>query len=107
MNRLASYRDHRNDEHLEALLDDALRYTGLHLENCLSRSEFWSKAPLARRVAVLLFLVDRGIVERRACQGRRVYEPIDTAETWVAAQASLAPYRIPTQIGRASCRERV
>ena len=96
MNRLASYRDHRNDEHLEALIEDALRFTGLHLEDSLSRSEFWSKAPLARRVAVLLFLVDRGIVERRARQGRRVYEPIETAEAWVADQASLASYRLPT-----------
>ena len=64
--RLASYRRHRNDEHLEALVEEALRYTGLHLENELSSSPYWSHAPLSRRVAVLLFLVDRGIVNRES-----------------------------------------
>jgi hypothetical protein len=44
--RLASYRLHRNDEHREALVADATRYAGLHLENDLSRSAYWSKAPL-------------------------------------------------------------
>jgi hypothetical protein len=94
--RLVSYRRHRNDEHLEALIEEASRYTGLHLENDLSASEFWAKSPLARRVAVLLFLVDRGVVERRALKGRRVYEPRDDAEIWVAAQPALAPYAKPT-----------
>ena len=78
VDRLAHYRAHRNDEHLEALVEEALRYTGLHLENELSGSPYWSKAPLARRVAVLLFLVDRGVVRRVTCQGRRVYEPTET-----------------------------
>jgi hypothetical protein len=96
INRLVAYRRHRNDEHLEALLEEALRYTGLHLENDLSRSSFWAKAPLARRVAVLLFLVDRGVVERRTLKGRRVYEPREGAESWVAAQPSLEPYTGPT-----------
>jgi hypothetical protein len=94
--RLASYRRHRNDEHLEALVEEALRYTGLHLEDDLSRSEYWAKAPLARRVAVLLFLVDRGIVVRSSAQGRRVFEAIDTAEQWVAQQDALTLYRVPT-----------
>ena len=94
--RLASYRKHRNDEHLEAVVEEAARYTGLHLENDLGGSSYWAKAPLARRVAVLLFLVDRGIVERRSLKGRRVYEPSAEAEAWVAAQPSLAPYVGPT-----------
>lgn len=94
--RLASYRRHRNDEHLEALVEEALRYTGLHLEDDLSRSEYWAKAPLARRVAVLLFLVDRGIVVRTSAQGRRVFEAIDTAEQWVDQQDALTLYRLPT-----------
>ena len=93
---LVSYRRHRNDEHLEALVEEAKRYTGLHLENDLSASDYWAKSPLARRVAVLLFLVDRGVVDRRAVKGRRVYEPRDDAETWVAAQPALAPYARPT-----------
>ena len=51
---LSHFRRHRNDEHLEALIAEALRFTGLHLENDLSASPYWSKAPLARRVALLL-----------------------------------------------------
>lgn len=93
VDRLAIYRRHRNDEHLEALVEDALRFTGFHLENDLSGSEYWSKAPLARRVAVLLFLVDRGVVVRTVSQGRRTFEPTESAETWVAEQDELAPYR--------------
>jgi hypothetical protein len=93
---LASYRRHRNDEHIEALVEEALRYVGIHLENDLSCSDYWANAPLARRVAVLLFLVDRGIVLRTSAQGRRVYEPVESAETWVTEQPTLAPYRTPT-----------
>jgi len=94
--RLAPYRHHRNDEHREALVEEALRYTGLHLENDLSGSSYWSKAPLARRVAVLLFLVDRGVVTRGVRQGRRVFDAIADAETWVSAQPALVPYLAPT-----------
>jgi hypothetical protein len=68
----------------------------LHLENDLSRSDYWSKAPLARRIAVLLFLVDRGVVERESRQGRRVFEPTPDAESWVADQPELVPYLNPT-----------
>jgi hypothetical protein len=94
--RLSAYRRHRNDEHLEALVDEAHRYCGLHLENDLSRSSFWEKAPLSRRAAVLLYLVDKGVVDRRSVKGRRLYEPTDSAEAWVAAQPALAPYAAPT-----------
>jgi len=96
VSRLAAYRHHHNDEHLEALVDEALRFVGLHLENDLSGSDYWSKAPLARRVAVLLYLLDRGVVVRAARKGRRVYEAVDAAETWAAAQPALAPYLGPT-----------
>ncbi|GAC1472596.1 MAG: hypothetical protein NVSMB9_19960 [Isosphaeraceae bacterium] len=94
--RLASYRLHRNDEHLEALVEEAVRYTGMHLENDLSSSPYWSRAPLARRVAVLLFLVDHGVVERRLLKGKRIYEAQDHAETWVIQNPDLAPYAGPT-----------
>lgn len=96
VDRLAAYRRHRNDEHIEALVEEALRYTGFHLEHDLAQSAYWSKAPLARRVAVLLFLVDRGVVVRASVKGRRVYEPIESAESWVDEQDALAPYRTPT-----------
>ena len=94
--RLAHYRRHRNDEHLDALIEEAVRYGGLHLENDLSASDYWSKSPLARRVAVLLYLVDRGVVERGVRQGRIAYVPTDDAESWAAAQSSLASYLAPT-----------
>jgi hypothetical protein len=94
--RLAPYRRHRNDEHLEALVEEAARYAGFRLENELSQSPYWSKATLARRVAVLLFLVDRGVVDRRVLNGQRAYQPRDDAEAWVASQSSLAPYATPT-----------
>ena len=93
---LAYYRAHRSDEHLEALVEEALRYAGLHLENDLSESPYWSKAPLARRVAVLLFLVDRGVVRRACWNGRRTYEPSNQAEEWVSSQHTLVPYLTPT-----------
>ncbi len=92
IDRLAPYRRHRNDEHLEALVEETVRFTGLHLENDLSRSEYWAKAPLARRVAVLLFLVDRGVVLRAASNGRRGFVPVETAESWVVEQKELVPY---------------
>jgi len=94
--RLAHFRRHRNDEHLNALIEEALRYTGLHLENELSGSPYWSRAPLGRRVAVLLYLVDRGVVQRVSFHGRRGYEPVDHAEEWVSSQPSLLPYLTPT-----------
>lgn len=94
--RLAVYRRHRNDEHLEALVEEALRYAGLHLENDLTSSSYWARAPLSRRVAVLLYLVDRGVVERRLHHGKRVYLPREGAESWVVSQPALTPYVEPT-----------
>lgn len=94
--RLANYRRHRNDEHLEALVEEAGRYTGIRLENDLAESSYWAKASLSRRVAVLLFLVDRGVVERQSRQAQLVYAPRDNAESWVVSQIALAPYAGPT-----------
>ncbi len=94
--RLASYRRHLHEEHLEALIEETARYVGLRLENDLSRSSYWSEAPLARRVSVLLYLVDRGVVDRLSRGGRRTFEPVEHAEAWVAAQPDLLPYLEPT-----------
>ena len=93
---LAPYRRHRNDEHREALVEEAARYIGFRLEDDLSGSNYWSKAPLARRVAVLLFLVDRRVVVRAVQEGRVIYEPTFDAEAWVSAQPALVPYLFPT-----------
>ena len=93
---LATYRSHRNDEHLQALVEETLRYCGFCLENELSRSSYWGKKPLSRRVAVLLYLVDRGVVKRKLLNGRHVFVPSETAENWILAQPSLVPYSAPT-----------
>jgi hypothetical protein len=93
--RLAHYASHRNDEHRLALFEEAARYAGLHLENDLVRSEFWSESPLHERAAVLLFLVDRGVIERTMRRGRRVFEPLPHSESWVENQSALRPWRKP------------
>jgi hypothetical protein len=94
--RLAHYGRHQNDEHRSALFDEASRYAGLHLENDLARSDYWSEVPLHQRAIVLLFLVDRGMVERTVRRGRRVFEPLPHAEAWIASHSALHPYRKPT-----------
>jgi hypothetical protein len=93
---LSHYRRHRNDEHREAVIEEALRYTGFHLESDLAGSFYWSEAPLARRVAVLLFLVDRGVVFRTMRDGRLVFEVDEKAEAWALSQPALIPYLAPT-----------
>jgi hypothetical protein len=90
--KLAHYGLHGNDEHCAALFEEAIRYAGLHLENDLAHSKYWSTMPLHRRAIVVLFLVDRGVVERGMRKGRRVFEPLPHAESWVETQASLQPY---------------
>jgi len=93
---LAHYRSHGNAEHLEALMAEAIRYTGMHLENDLLQSSHWSNVPLARRAGLLLFLVDRGVLTRTTWSGRVAYEAQADAVNWVLAQPSLIPYLIPT-----------
>ena len=94
--QLAHFRGHRNDEHREALVAEAQRFVGLHLEDSLARSHFWAETPLARRVAVLLYLVDRGAVARKLYRGRAVYEVISNAEAVVATQPEMSAYLVPT-----------
>ncbi|MFO0890324.1 MAG: hypothetical protein U0790_14425 [Isosphaeraceae bacterium] len=90
--RLAHYRRHRNDEHTVALIQEAIRYIGLHLENDLGRSAHWAEIPLWQSAAVLLFLVDRGVVERSSRAGRRVFVPRTDAESWVEGEPELRPH---------------
>lgn len=93
--KLSFYRQHRNDEHLLAVVEEASRYVGLHLENDLANSEHWSELPLIRRAGVLLFLADQGVVERTFRNGRRAFEPLPHAETWVQSQPTLRAYSKP------------
>lgn len=90
--RLAHYNTHRNDEHLNALYEETLRYVGMHLENDLCRSEYWSKTPLHRRLAVLLYLVDQGAVEMTARNGRHQFIAAAHAEDWVAQTSTMRPF---------------
>ncbi len=78
------------------MIAEALRFTGMHLENDLSASPYWSKAPLARRVALLLYLVNRGVVIRVAKQGRMTYTAREDASAWAVSQPSMASYLVPT-----------
>jgi hypothetical protein len=94
--RLAHYRQHLNDEHREALIAEALRYVGIRLEADLASSPYWQDKPLARRAAVLLYLVDRGAVVRRSRNGRIVFEAVPDAEDWVRSQPTLGPYHDAT-----------
>jgi hypothetical protein len=94
--QLAHYRQHLNDEHREALIAEALRYVGIRLESDLAASPFWQDKPLARRAAVLLYLVDRGAVVRKVGQGRIVFEAVPGAEDWVGSQPTLGPYHDAT-----------
>lgn len=90
--RLAHYNTHRNDEHLNALYEETLRFVGMHLENDLCRSEYWSRVPLHRRLAVLLYLVDQGAVEMTARHGRHQFIAAPNADEWVAQTPALRPF---------------
>ncbi|MDG3003088.1 hypothetical protein [Paludisphaera mucosa] len=90
--RLAHYNAHRNDEHLNALYEETLRYVGLHLENDLSRSDYWTRVPLHRRLGVLLYLVDQGVVEMSTRHGRHQFIALPQAEEWVAQHSALRPF---------------
>ncbi len=94
--RLSSYRRHLNDEHREALIAEAVRFAGFRLESELGQNPYWKDAPLLRRAAVLLYLVDRRAVDRVVRQGRITFEPTPDAERWVCHQPALLPYLEPT-----------
>ena len=94
--RLVHYRGHQNSEHLEALLAEALRFVGFQLENDLTHSSYWTGVPLSRRASLLLFLVDRGVINRINRSARVAYEAEPDAVHWVLSQPSLVPYLVPT-----------
>jgi hypothetical protein len=90
--RLAHYRKHQNDEHREALISEALRFVGFRLESELTRSTYWAEAPLARRVAVVLYLLDRGAIVRALRAGKLGFDVNEGAEDWARSQPGLSPY---------------
>ena len=75
---------------------EALRFAGMHLENDLIHSSYWSTAPLIRRASLLLYLVDQGVVDRSTRSGRVAFEAHADAVNWVLGQPSFIPYLIPT-----------
>lgn len=75
---------------------EAVRFAGMHLENDLVHSSYWSDAPLIRRASLLLYLVDQGVVNRIGRSGRVAFEAQPDAVNWVLGQPSLIPYLIPT-----------
>lgn len=93
---LARYRTHKNTEHLEALIGEATRFNGFALENDLSRSPYWSRVSLAERTALLLALVDRGVVIRSIEKGQAIYRAREDAVLWATGEPTLAKYLVPT-----------
>jgi hypothetical protein len=94
---LATYKTHQNMEHIEALMCEAVRFCGVALEADLKDSPFWNERSLAHRAALLLYLVDRGIVERaRTRTGRPMFLVSEGAEEWVMDQLGSSHYTVPT-----------
>ncbi|WP_165219031.1 hypothetical protein [Aquisphaera insulae] len=91
--RLSHYRQHRNDEHLAALFEETVLYVGLHLEGDLCKSDLWGEVRLDHTAAILLFLVDKGVVERSIRHGRRVFEALPHAESWISQQPALRRFQ--------------
>ena len=92
---LAHYHSHRHPEHLEALIDETARYCG-RLESYLANSEYWASAPLMHRVELLLFLIDRGMIERRLTARGYQCRAIGEAEEILIQQSELRPYLLLT-----------
>lgn len=93
--RLAHFHTHQNAEHVEALLDEAVRYCG-RLESYLTNSEYWAQASLMNRAELLLFLVDRDLIERRLAPRGYQYHAISEAEERLVQQAAMQPYLLLT-----------
>lgn len=97
--RLSWYRDHTNDEHLEALVEEAFFFAIFRLSPDFAEDSVWIEVPFTQRTNFLLTLVDRGVVVRRGEEGRITYEAIDGAEEWAEDWAqrhsSLSKYRTP------------
>ena len=78
-----------------ALIDETARYCG-RLESYLANSEYWASAPLMHRVELLLFLIDRGMIERRLTARGYQCRAIGEAEEILIQQSELRPYLLLT-----------
>ena len=93
--RLSHYAAHRNDEHRLALLEEAARYTGLHLENdlCALRVLVAFAAAPARRSCCSSSTGASS--SGRPAAGAASTSRWRSAESWCEDQPSLRPYRGP------------
>lgn len=94
--RLQGYLRHKNDEHLEALVLESQRYFEARLIHHLPASSSWHTASGTYRIAALLFLFDRGMVDRVSIQDNSwYYWPASCAESWILSQPAMLPIAEP------------
>ncbi len=93
---LEGYLHHKNDEHVEALILEVQRFFERRLVVHLAPNSIWHISLCSRRVAAILFLVDRGIVQRILhSQPSVLYRPATSAEHWLLSQQELLPITDP------------
>lgn len=91
--RLAHYARHSHGEHLEALVEDVVAFVLGELSPRLADSPYWSEAPWSRQAAVLLMLMDHGVVRRIASsKGRVRFKAVARAEEWAKGQGLLVSH---------------
>lgn len=96
LGQLEGYLHHKNDEHLEALILEVQRFFERRLIGYFSPKSIWHVSHCSRRVAAVLFLVDRGIVNRILQTDPTIlYSPVSSAEDWVLSQTELLPVNAP------------
>ena len=93
---LEGYLHHQNDEHLEALILEVQRFFERRLISYFTPKSIWHVSSCSRRVAAILFLVDRGIVNRiLQPDSSTVYRPVTSSEHWILSQTDLLPVTDP------------
>lgn len=93
---LEGYLHHKNDEHLEALILEVQRFFERRLITYFSTKSIWHLSNCNRRVAAVLYLVDRGILDRiLQSDASIIYRPVITAENWILSQTDLLPVTAP------------
>lgn len=94
--RLQGYLHHKNDEHLEALVLETQRFFECRVIHHLASSSIWHQTQNTHRIAALLFLVDRGMVDRVTTIERvSLYRPNPCVESWILSQPAMLPIAEP------------
>ena len=93
---LDGYLHHKNDEHLEALILEVQRFFERRLITYFPPKSIWHASNCSRRVAAVLFLVDRGILDRiLQSDSSIIYRPVTSSESWILSQTDLLPVAAP------------